>query len=254
MWNTRSRHYGRRDLTGKDIRCCLLIGNSRWHWAIERSDRWHFLHTRPEPEKIVSLETPLIKWASVGHLPKEIQLNPANRLELKDIPLKKLPSWLGIDRALAGWGAFKKTQLTGINSSGLLVADAGTVLSLTRITSKGEFAGGQLIAGLNLQLAAMAVGTKNLNNPGPGLTRIPLFPFTTAEAMQRGSLQSLIGAILEAINATEENIPLWLCGGDSPLLIEELQKRNTNVIHQPDLVLEGMVDLQKEVKPNPNLE
>ena len=251
MWNTPSRHYGGRHLKGEDNRRFLLIGNSRWHWAIEQADCWHFLHTAPDPQTIESLKIPLISWAAVGHIPKEIVLNPCKRLEIKDIPLKQLPAWLGIDRALGGWGALKKAESAGIHSAGLLVADAGTILSLTRITANGEFAGGQLIPGLNLQLSAMANGTKNLNNPGPASTNSSQFPFTTAEAMQRGVLQSLIGALIEAVKET--NMPLWLCGGDAPLLMKELKKRNINAFHHPNLVLEAMVDIHRQINQEQDL-
>ena len=224
------------------IRCCLLIGNSRWHWAIEKSDSWYFLDTSPNPQSYEFLNVPIVAWAAVGSLPKNILLQPSKKIHLQDIPLQNLPPWLGIDRALAGWGAFQKAKALCSNSLGILVADAGTVLSLTQITSKGEFAGGQLIAGLSLQLSAMADGTKNLTNPGPQCSNTNLFPIKTAEAMQRGSLQALIGALIEA--KKDSNMPLWLCGGDSPLLYEELRKRNIDVMHYPNLALEGMINIQ----------
>jgi len=235
----------------KDRRCCLLIGNSRWHWAIKEADGWHFVHTTPEPHKASAIDLPLVAWAAVGPIPKNLVLEKKKRVSIEDIPLKKLPPWLGIDRALAGWEAFKRAKSAAINSCGVLVADAGTVLSLTRITSDGEFAGGQLVAGLNLQLSAMEKGAKNLSNPGPGSSKNPQFPITTAEAMQRGSLQALVGTLIEAVNET--NMQLWLCGGDAPVLIEELRKRNKEVLHHPNLVLEGMVDIQQRINPGQDL-
>ena len=251
MWNTYSGSYGRRDLTVQGKKCCLLIGNSRWHWAIEKTSGWSYCHTAPDITSIQSLKIPLVAWAAVGPIPKDVFLNPLQRISLRDIPFKGLPPWLGIDRALAGWGAFKKENPSSMKSCGLLVADAGTVLSLTRITPNGEFAGGQLIAGLQLQLTAMANGTKNLMNPGPISKGPSQFPFTTAEAMQRGSLQALVGALLEAIKDTK--MSLWLCGGDAPLLLEELKKQKVKVIHHPNLVLEGMVDIQNQINQDEGL-
>ncbi len=251
MWHTCPGHFWRRYLTVSALSCCLLIGNSRWHWAFKKTDKWEYLHTTPDPKRIESLEMPIVAWAAVGPLPKNIYLNPAKRLTTKDIPLKELPPWLGIDRALAGWKAFKKAKSIGTNSSGLLVADAGTILSLTRISANGEFAGGQLIAGLRLQLSAMANGAKNLQNPGTSSFPPDQFPIATAEAMQRGSLQALIGTLIEATHET--NMPLWLCGGDAPILIEELKKRNAQVRHYPNLVLEGMVEIQQQIKQDQDL-
>ena len=63
--------------------------------------------------------------------------------------------------------------------------------------------------------------------------------------MQRGSLQALVGSLIQAIKATK--MPLWLCGGDAPILIEELNKLNVEVLHHPNLVLEGMVAIQHHV-------
>ena len=228
-----------------DLRSFLLIGNSRWHWAIEKADSWHFLHTAPDLQTTKSHGTELDARAAVGPLPKNLALNSAKRIKIKDIPLQKLPPWLGIDRALAGWGAFRNAKASKTHSSGILVADAGTVLSLTRITSNGEFAGGQLIAGLRLQLSAMANGTENLEDPGPASGQTEQFPFTTAEAMQRGSHQALVETIIAA--KKESNMSLWLCGGDAPLLLEELRRRNIDLIHHPNLVLEGMVDIQHKI-------
>ena len=150
-----------------------------------------------------------------------------------------------IDRGLAGFGAFEKARLFNSYSKGILVADAGTIFSLTRITNKGEFAGGQLIAGLKLQLSSMGYGAKNLHNPGPGDSEIDLFPWNTAEAKQRGSIQALSGALMEAI--LETKMPVWLCGGDAPVIIKALQKRNIDLIHHPNLLLEGMIEIQKQI-------
>ncbi len=229
----------------KGKKCCLLIGNSRWHWAIKEDKAWNFYHTPPASQKFSSLEIPLTAWAAVGVIPKHPSLKPSKRLQSKDIPIKNMPNWIGIDRALASWGALKKIKSTGINSSGLLIADAGTVLSLNRLTANHEFAGGQLIPGLQLQLTAMATGAQNLNNPGLSSSTPAQFPFETAEAMQRGSIQALVGTLMEAINKT--NAPLWLCGGDAPTLIQELRERNVAVLHHPNLVLEGMVDIQDKL-------
>ena len=226
-------------------RSYLLIGNSRWHWAIQQTDTWFFFHTQPDLHKINTLANSLTAWAAVGETPKSLLQNTDKRIEISDVPLQKLPTWLGIDRALAGWGAFIKAKSSHSLSAGILIADAGTVLSITRITAQGEFAGGQLIAGLHLQLVAMANGTQNLRNPGPPSTNPEPFPITTAEAMQRGCIQALVGALITA--QKEANMPIWLCGGDAPLLLQELRARNIDVIHHPNLVLEGIVDLQHKL-------
>ncbi len=225
----------------------LLIGNSRWHWALQNKDGWEFLHEEPNLNKLKFIDKRSLRWAAVGEIPKNDILNSSRRINIKDIPLLNLPPWVGIDRALGGWSAYMKYQNSDQFSKGMLIADAGTVLSITKVTSKGEFAGGQLIAGLMLQLKAMENGTKNLINPG--LNPIPKekFPLSTSSAMRRGSIQSIIGAILAAYQ--ESNLPICLCGGDAPLLMNEIKKYYLNneikIYHHPNLVLEGMIKLQK---------
>ena len=142
---------------------------------------------------------------------------------------------------MAGWGAFKAAKEKNLNSKGLLIADAGTVLSLTKITANGEFAGGQLMAGLNLQISAMAKFAANLNKPESHVIISEIFPFSTDEAMLRGSLQALIGNLVEA--QKETNLPIWICGGDSEILYKYLHKR-LDIIYRPNIVLETMINLK----------
>ena len=92
----------------KSNRCYLLIGNSRWHWAIEQAEKWDFFHTIPNLQKLSSQEITLVAWAAVGPIPQSASFRNAKRLVTKDIPIKKLPHWVGIDRALASWAALKK--------------------------------------------------------------------------------------------------------------------------------------------------
>ena len=198
MRDSRPRNDGRRHLKVEIIRRCLMIGNSRWHWAEQHSKKWHFTHSAPDPYKLNHLDKPLFSWAAVGPIPSNATLDPNKQIKLKDIPLQKLPLWLGVDRAIGAWGAYRKAKEANLMHSGLLVADAGTVLSLTKITANGEFDGGQLIAGLRLQLGAMAQGTKDLNDPGLGTVTTNIFPFSTSEAMRRGSVQAIVGSLIDA--------------------------------------------------------
>ena len=223
---------------------CLLIGNTRWHWASQTASGWAFAHTSPRPEQLDQVD--LLGWAAVGTIPDHPCFEVSRRVQLKDVPLKGMPPWLGIDRALAAWAAFQKQSG---RPEGLLVADAGTVLSLTRISADGAFSGGQLAAGFGLQLRAMATGTRDL--PAMVVTQgLPdaLFPEPTLDAMQQGVAQSLLGLLLNAQQQCPW--PLWLCGGDAPLLINELRQRGREVILAPDLVMEGLVGVLSST-PNP---
>ncbi len=224
-----------------ETRYCLLIGNSRWHWAKATTEGWKFSHTPPSRNLLRSKKNLLVAWAAVGNLPLELNLDPAIQMEVKKVPIKMMPSWLGIDRALGAWGALQRLNKCDQQSPGVLIADAGTVLSITRVSSDGAFAGGQLVGGLRLQLSSMELGTQNLVDPGFQEVDNDAFPFDTAEAMRQGSFRALIGMLIDA--QAESRLPLWLCGGDSGVLFKELRRRGLEVAHFPDLVLEGMVDL-----------
>ena len=67
------------------------------------------------------------------------------------------------------------------------------------------------------------------------------FPINTEEAMLRGIIDGFIGALTEAHIQT--NFPIWLCGGNASIINKELKHRNIEVMHYPNLVLEGMIDL-----------
>ncbi len=226
----------------KPRKCCLLIGNTRWHWAIQETNKWVFFHTAPNTNKFKSLSYQVWKWASVGPTPVNILLDPDRCIQIKDIPLLKLPPWIGIDRALVGWAAYEKAKAKNLHSQGVLIADAGTVMSITRITANGEFNGGQLVAGWQLILKAMATDTENLNEIKKKYVPNDSFPLSTEEAMLQGSFQALLGTLLEA--QKQANMPLWLCGGDSKILYEHLKKFNLSLYYQPNLALEAMVNIE----------
>ncbi len=222
----------------------LMIGNTRWHWASKIKAQWRFFHTSPNPIEFHHKDYAQLSWASVGLIPEDIKLCPSKQINLDDIPLNNLPSNLGIDRALASWSAFKKQAYLKNKAQDLIVIDAGTIFSITKITKKGEFGGGQLISGLRLQLASMANGAVNLETPI--IKKIPkeTFQYETHNAMIKGSINGLIGLILQ-ING-EKKFPIWLCGGDAPIILDELKNKNIDVNYEPNLVLEGMIDINQK--------
>ena len=221
----------------------LMIGNTRWHWASKVNKTWKYFHTPPNPIEFANKDYSQLTWASVGTVPENIKLTPSKKIILDNVPLSNLPSHLGIDRALASWSAFKKHLSSKSKEKDLIIMDAGTILSVTKITNKGEFAGGQLIPGFSLQLSSMATGTLNLE--APIVKKIPseIFQHETDKAMIKGSINSLIGLIIKIFADTK--LPIWMCGGDAPLILNELKNTNININHCPNLVLEGMIDIYK---------
>ena len=237
----------------------LLIGNSRWHWATPDPQkpgaliRWE---TPPASESLPPGAAPLA-WAAVGPVPETAGLSPTARLELAEVPLDGKPAWLGIDRALASWWAWRRWP------GPLLVADAGTVLSLNRMAPSGRFSGGRLLAGLALQWQAMATGTAalpdTLGAPGRGFGALSRggqrpWPLETQEAMLVGVSQGLAAAIVAAtLECEQDGLRLVLTGGDAPILKPligpSLARRGIPLVHEPDLCLAALAALRPPSSP-----
>jgi len=225
----------------KNLQSCLLIGNSRWHWATKKKKEWKFIHSNPDETILTKQLIEPFRWAAVGRVPNTKNLRPEQEFRIDEIPLLNLPRWLGIDRALASWSVFNKANSVNAEFKEYVVIDAGTILSVTKISLNGEFIGGQLAPGLNLQLEAMSWAAEKLNHPGVKNLTSKKYPSQTNEAMQSGSLESIIGIIIQASQTSAS--PIWLCGGDAPILINHLNEKQIKVIHKPNLVLEGMIHL-----------
>ena len=223
----------------------LMIGNTRWHWAIKKNNDWKYFHSSPNPIEFKDGDYSQLTWASVGPVPENIKLLPSRKIVLDNVPLINLPSNLGIDRALASWSAFKKQSSLKNKEQDLIVIDAGTILSVTKITKKGEFAGGQLISGFRLQLSSMGNRAFNLETPTASNVPKEIFQFDTSNAMIRGSMNALIGLILKLFEETK--LPIWMCGGDAPIILNELKGKNIYINHCPNLVLEGMIDIAQQI-------
>ena len=224
----------------------MLIGNSRWHWASGRAGELSCWSAAPAGSPAGSS---LRAWAAVGPVPAAAGLEPGKRLGLERIPLLQAPPWLGVDRALVGWRAWR------LSDAPVLVADAGTALSLTRVDGAGAFAGGRIQAGRALQLRALARHTERLPLP-PGVQSPPAssvvaelesWPRQTAAAMERGVRAGMVAAVAEAwreLRQAEPSLRLWITGGDGAWLAAELEHP-----YQPNLALEALAELGAAFRP-----
>ncbi len=227
-------------VSARDLDRALLIGNSRWHWAEQSGQELRCWHATA-PADVASIPPALRAWAAVGQVPPALLAAPVRRIGLADVPLRGLPPWLGIDRALVGWRAWQQ------QGKGVLVADAGTALSLTRIDAGGHFAGGLISAGVALQLRALGAATAALPSLAHDASQgssSERWPTTTVEAMHTGCLQ----ATAAAVAAAWHDLPaasggLWLTGGDAPLLLPVLQQQRLSPELAADLALEAMACL-----------
>ena len=218
----------------------LLIGNSRWHWAELQDRGLRCWHAAAPLDPGVREGDQLRAWAAVGALPQGLNLPLDRRIQLNDVPLKGVPAWLGIDRALVGWGAWRR------QGDAVLVADAGTALSLTRISAEGAFAGGRISAGVALQLRALAAATAQLPRLQAPLTpAADPWPVATVDAMAEGCIRAAAGAVAQAWH----DLPaagrggLWLTGGDAPLLLPVLEQQQLSPSVAADLALEALASL-----------
>ena len=214
----------------------LLIGNSRLHWAKYSKNQSKFFHTKKEQKIPENIDLDQLMWASVGKLPNFL-LKKENELKTKDIQLSNLPDYFGIDRALACLGALKNIE--NPLKKDLVIADFGTILSITKLNSNGSIIGGQLLPGFLTQLKSMEQNTKNLKVPKKYDVPIKDFLINTEEAILKGVINSLTGVINSLFNP-EKDI-LIICGGDSQLLTKSLKTQKENIIDAPNLVMKGMI-------------
>lgn len=226
-----------------------MIGNSRWHWAIGGADRLLSWSSPPGLDQAgTSVEADHLRaWAAVGPVPAAPWLDPRRRLGLEQVPLAHLPPWLGVDRALVGWRAWQLSQAP------VLVADAGTALSLTRVDATGAFAGGRIQAGRLLQLRALASHTdqlpllQSLFPPAGGVAGeegFPPWPRQTAAAMETGVRQGMVAAVAQAwreLRRLQPDCRLWITGGDGAWLAAALDQPC-----HPNLALEALAALSPE--------
>ena len=221
----------------------LLVGNSRLHWAKYSQNQSKFFHTTKDQQVPKNIDLDQLIWASVGKLPNFL-LKKENEIKTQDIQLSNLPDYFGVDRALGCLAALKTIE--NPSKKDLLIADCGTILSITKLNANGSIIGGQLIPGFLTQLKSMEQNTKNLKVPKKYEIPIKDFLINTEDAILKGVIISLTGVIKSLFNP-EKDI-LIICGGDSQLLRKSLKTQKENIINAPNLVMEGMIIHHLSVK------
>ena len=220
----------------------LLVGNSRLHWAKYSNNQSKFFHTKRDQKVPKNIDLDQLIWASVGKLPNFL-LKKENEIKTKNIQLSNLPNYFGVDRALACIAALEIIE--NPLKKDLLIADFGTILSITKLNSNGSIIGGQLLPGFLTQLKSMEQNTKNLKVPKKYHIPTKDFLINTEEAILKGVINSLTGVINSLFNP-EKDI-LIICGGDSQLLTKSLKTQKETII-SPNLVMEGMIIHHLSVK------
>ncbi len=219
----------------------LLIGNTRLHWAFYKNNSYDFCHTLVNESLPKNIDFKKLIWASVGKYPTN-KLLKKNQVTLRDINLKNMPNFIGIDRALVCFAAL--SMIKNKFSKNLLIVDLGTTVSMTKIDNQGNILGGQLFPGFTTQLKSMEQNTKNLVFPKKLFIPKNKFEISTMNAMLRGVYNSIIGAIKLSFDCTKDI--LILCGGDANLIGDLLKEEIKNFIVKPDLAMYGLIFLNKK--------
>ncbi|NJK60271.1 MAG: type III pantothenate kinase [Oscillatoriales cyanobacterium SM2_1_8] len=187
-------------------RLAIAVGNSSVRGAFFAGDRlvrtWRF----PRDQGLASVATWQGPWAEVwlaSVVPTVTAIDFApwwphiRTVTLPDIPLRNLYPTLGIDRALALWGTWRRRPL--------LVVDGGTALTLTGVDGDGTLVGGAILPGLHRQAQTLAaMGTL----PPVDLTaETPRWAQNTPAAVRSGILWGAAGAIAGFVQDWRQRFP-----------------------------------------------
>jgi type III pantothenate kinase len=245
----------------------LAIGNSRLHWAwfvgSKLHQTWNTAHLFPEAIATLITNhfdfTPYLKSSPKFPLPDQPQLwiasvvpeqtaywqiyNYVHVITLDHLPLQGTYPTLGLDRALALWGAIKTL------GTPVLVIDAGTALTFTGADRGGRFAGGAILPGMQLQMRSLFHNTAALPLlESNSLTSIPpRWASNTPDSIRSGILYATLAALQDFVEAWLQEFPqsaVALTGGDSALLYTYLKQLSpqlaVNLTLDPHLIFWGI--------------
>ncbi|MEM9275397.1 MAG: pantothenate kinase [Cyanobacteria bacterium P01_F01_bin.143] len=233
----------------------LVIGNSRSHWA------WFEDHTLITTWNSAHLSTPVNQdQLPLEILPAQLATSIAHNLPiymasvvagqtalwqgyknfeqitLKDIPLHKIYSTLGIDRALATWGAGETYGYP------CLVIDGGTALTFTGVDGDKTLVGGAIVPGIRTQLRSLDQATAAL----PEITLPKSLPDrwanNTDDAIASGVIHTVISGIQAFIDDWQErysNSSIIMTGGDGEFLAQYLQA-NSEIAIDNNIIFQGI--------------
>lgn len=216
----------------------LVIGNSRLHWAwfvdsvlksawdtphlLKKVDSLEsFSNVIPDRERIANINSIPIYLASVVPSQTALWLNypQLHQITLTDIPLLNTYPTLGIDRALAVYGAGETYSYP------CLVIDGGTALTFTGVDRNKALTGGAILPGLYVQFKVLHQQTAALPQLIP-FQLPPRWALDTKNAIASGIIYTTIAGIHDYINSFRyqfSDSSLIVTGGDSKLIVRYLQ-------------------------------
>ena len=236
----------------------IAVGNSRLHWAwFEHHtliDTWNTQHlsnlVKSDELPQLFLSGNLIKqyvelpvyFASV--VPSQTQLwqkySRLNLINLKDIKLTNIYPTMGIDRALAAWGA------SVTYDSSCLVIDGGTALTFTGVNEQ-QIVGGAILPGLRSQLITLNQKTAALPKVQLSSRLPPRWALDTEQAIVSGIVYTAIATVYSYIIDWLRQFPsskVIFTGGDGELLSSYLHLHDLAIAQKtlvdPNLVFSGI--------------
>ncbi len=227
----------------------LMIGNSRLHWAwfmgetlchawdteylpesaSQLIQSWDALEWGAEffpPDLISQYNDHLLPLYVASVVPKQTALwqnyPDIHMITLDQVPLQGVYPTLGIDRALALWGAGESWGWP------MLVIDAGTALTFTGADANRRLVGGAILPGLGFQLQSLAQRTAGLPlvETRDLASLPPRWGLKTPEAIHSGVIYTIIAGIRDFVEAWWQEFPescITLTGGDRAALLSYLQ-------------------------------
>ena len=241
----------------ESIQIGLSIGNSRYHWAwflnTKLQSSWDTEYIPPDRllnilpidlQKIIKndrIEVTKISIYLISVVPSQTviwqQLPQVRQLTLADIPLHNLYPTLGIDRALAIFGAGE------IYGYPVLVIDGGTALTITGVDRDRRLLGGAIMPGLRLQISSLTTGTAAL--PAIVLPRQlpPRWSDNTPGAIASGILRTVTSGIRDFIQDWQQLYPesqIVLTGGDGEILNNYLEDSIERISCDRHLLFHGL--------------
>lgn len=247
----------------------LAVGNSRLHWGwfkgqmliatwdtphLETAVRSHqlphlYLHLDLVRQELTDISLYL---ASVVAQQTEYwqDYHRLKLISLQDIKLSNIYPTMGIDRALAAWGALHHYQRS------CLIIDGGTALTFTGVDQQQLF-GGAILPGLRSQLLSLKQKTSAL----PEVQLPPNLPLIwaidTENAIASGILHTVISGIYDYILDWLKQFPdsqIIFTGGDGELLAKFLQQKFPHfagdLAVEKDLVFKGIKLVNQDKNTN----
>ena len=232
---------------------------SNW---IEEAFRWVEDHVHEGPRKwwisSVNQAATLPLTKAIAASEEILEIVDAERIPI-DIDVDQ-PERVGRDRLLSAYAICSRAPLPSI------VVDAGSAVTVDLVQS-GEsgrpvFSGGAILAGLRLQLTALAGGTEAIQLLEDSARQKAGNPFlpgrNTQQAIRVGAGAAVIGGIDRLIVeysrhfgfcSDEHGLPsVSITGGDADILSEHLQTEHTVI---PNLVCLGLLDVAEHfAKPS----